>query len=172
MPASGVPFLVRGMLFFRFFARLPSPAIPCGQCMTLLPGYSGGRPVPADRLSRSSARKCPAPSGGLCPESRPFSFRLPTNELPPFAPRRGFWHPTRPADYAAGRPGFLLQTVTSFLRPGLRHYYGFICHLAPLRSTLSLLLSLPFRRLRGTIQGFPSYLGLPASYRILYTQRG
>jgi hypothetical protein len=135
--------------------------------MTFLPSYSGGRPVPADRLSRSSARKCPVPSDGLCPESRPFSFRLPSNELPPFARHQGFWHLTPPANQASGHPGFLLQTVTSFLRPGLHHYYGFICHLAPLRSTLSFLLSLPYRQLPGTIRGFPSYLGLPASCRIL-----
>ena len=113
--------------------------------MTFTPAYSGGRPVPADRLSRSSARKCPVPSDGLCPESRSFSFRLPSNELPPFALRQGFWRLTPPADQAAGRPGFLLQTVTSFLRPGLHYYYGFICHLAPLRLTLSLLLNLPTR---------------------------
>jgi hypothetical protein len=75
--------------------------------------------------------------------------------------------PDTPRGQAASRPGFLLQTVTSFLRPGLRHYYGFICHLAPLRLTLSLLLNLPIRRLRGTIQGFPSYLGLPVSYSTL-----
>ena len=140
--------------------------------MTFLPGYSGGRPVPADRLSRSSARKCPAPSGGLCPKSRPFSFRLPSNELPPFAPRRGFWRLTRPANQVAGHPGFLLQTVTSFLRPGLRHYYGVICHLAPLRLTLSLLLNLPIRRLHGTIQGFPSYFGLPVGYSTLNRSTG
>lgn len=38
--------------------------------------------------------------------------------------------------HATGRPGFLLQTVTSFLRPGLHHYYGIFCHLAPHRKTL------------------------------------
>jgi hypothetical protein len=140
--------------------------------MTFSPGYSGGRPVPADRLSRSSARKCPAPSDGLCPESCPFSFRFPSNELPPFAPRQGFWRLTPPANQAAGHPGFILQTVTSFLRPGLHHYYGFICHLAPLRSTLSLLLNLPIRKLHGTIQGFPSYLGLPVSYSTLNHSTG
>jgi hypothetical protein len=140
--------------------------------MTFSPGYSGGRPVPADRLSRSSAGKCPAPSDGLCPESCPFSFRLPSNELPPFAPRQGFWRPTRPADHAAGHPGFVLQTVTSFLWPGLRHYYGFICHLAPLRSTLSLLLCLTIRKPHGTIQGFPSYLGLPVNYATLSHSTG
>jgi hypothetical protein len=32
---------------------------------------------------------------------------------------------------ATGHPGFLLQSVTSFLRPGLCHYYGIFCHLAP-----------------------------------------
>ena len=129
--------------------------------MTSLPGYSGGRPVPADRLSRSSAKKCPVPSDGLCPESRPFSFRLPSNELPPFAQRQGFWHPTPPANQAAGHPGFLLQTVTSFLRPGLRHYYGFICHLAPLRSTLSLLLNLTIRETLRNDTRLPQLLRAP-----------
>ena len=133
--------------------------------MTSSPGYSGGRPVPADRLSRSSAGKCPVPSDGLCPESRPFSFRLPSNELPPFAPRQGFWRLTSPADQAAGRPGFLLQTVTSFLRPRLHHYYGFICHLAPLRSTLSFLLNLPIRILQRNDTRLPQLPRAPCELR-------
>lgn len=117
-------------------------------------------------------RKCPVPSDGLCPESCPFSFRLPSNELPPFAPRQGFWRRTPPANQAAGHPGFILQTVTSFLRPGLHHYYGFICHLAPLQLTLSLLLCLLIRLLHGTVQGFPSYLGLPVNYPTLTHSTG
>ena len=120
----------------------------------------------------SSARKCPVSSDGLCPESRPFSFRLPSNELPPFAPRQSFWRLTPPANQAADRPGFLLQSVTSFLRPGLSHYYGVICHLAPLRSTLSLLLCLPIRKILGAIQGFPSYFGLPVNYPTLSHSTG
>ena len=140
--------------------------------MTPPPVYSRGQPVPADRLSRSSARKCPVPSDGLWPDEHSFSFRFPSNELPPFASRQRFWLLTSPANRAAGHPSFTLQTVTSFHRPGLHHYYGFICHLAPLRSTLSLLLSLTYRLLHGMIQGFPSYLGLPASYRILNLSTG
>src|SRR5664279_2734501 len=172
------PYLLPGflsslvLLLFRFFSRLTPPAIPCGQCMTPPTVYSRGQPVPADRLSRSSARKCPVPSDGLWPEEHSFSFRFPSNELPPFASRQRFWLLTSPANRAAGHPSFTLQTVTSFHRPGLHHYYGFICHLAPLRSTLSLLLSLTYRLLHGMIQGFPSYLGLPASYRILNLSTG
>ena len=130
---------------FRFFSRLTSSSIPYGQCMTPPPGYSRGQPVPADRLSRSSARKCPVPSDGLWPDEHTFAFRFPSNELPPFAQRQRFWLLTPPTNQAAGHPGFLLQSVTSFLRPGLSHYYGVICHLAPLRSTLSILLNLTIR---------------------------
>ena len=57
----------------------------------------------------------------------------------------GFWLVPAPANLAAGHPGFLLQTVTRFLRPGFQHYYGFICHLTPLRSVSSLLLSFTIR---------------------------
>jgi hypothetical protein len=42
-----------------------------------------------------------------------------------------------------GRSGFTLHTVTSFHRPELQHYYGFICHLTSLRSASSFLLNLP-----------------------------
>jgi len=154
MPASGAPFLV-GSTPLPVLLLVSVTCYPLRAMYDFFPGYSDGRPVPADRLSRSSAQKCPAPSGGLCPELHPFSFRFPSNELPPFAQRQGFWRLTPPADQAAGRPGFLLQTVTSFLRPGLRHYYGVICHLAPLRSTLSFLLSLPIRRLRGRYKASP-----------------
>ena len=99
-------------------------------------------------------------------------FRLPSNELPPFALRPGFWRLTSPANQVAGHPGFLLQTVTSFLRPGLHHYYGFICHLAPPRSTLSFLSGFPLPLLLGTVQGFPSYFGLPVSYATLTHSTG
>ena len=46
--------------------------------------------------------------------------------------------------------------VTLLLRPRLIHYYGFICHLTPLRLTLKLPLEslLPFS---GMMPGFPSY---------------
>ncbi|TRO80315.1 hypothetical protein FL622_11845 [Desulfuromonas acetexigens] len=68
------------------------------------------------------------------------SVRKPSNELPPFAFRYGFWLAAAPTDQAVSRPGFTLQTVTSFHRPGLHHYYGFICHLTPRRSGLGSLL--------------------------------
>ena len=50
-----------------------------------------------------------------------------------------FWLPLAPLDTTNGHLGFILHTVTSFHRPRLNHYYGFICHLAP-TSTLSFLL--------------------------------
>jgi hypothetical protein len=46
--------------------------------------------------------------------------------------------------FATGHPGFTLQSVTSFHRPGFHHYYGIVCHLAPLQKALSLLLRLPY----------------------------
>lgn len=39
-----------------------------------------------------------------------------------------------------GRSGFLLHTVTGFLRSELTHYYGLICHLLQLRFGLTLIL--------------------------------
>jgi len=57
---------------------------------------------------------------------------------------RCFWRPQPPADQTAGRLGFILQTVTSFHRPRLIHYYGFIRHLAVLRSPLELPLEGPY----------------------------
>jgi hypothetical protein len=140
--------------------------------MSHVTGYSGERPVTADRFSRSSAVKCPVPSDGLGSDSIPFLCRLPSNELPPFAFQQGFWRLSAPTNQAVGHPGFILQSVTSFHRPGFHYYYGVICHLAPLRSTLSLLLDLPILFLSGTIQGFPSYLGLPVSCRILKHSTG
>ena len=40
------------------------------------------------------------------------------------------------ANQVASHPDFLLQSVTSFHRSGLHHYYGFICHPAPLQTRL------------------------------------
>ena len=37
-----------------------------------------------------------------------------------------------PAPPARGRSGFALHTVTGLHRPELHHYYGVICHLAPI----------------------------------------
>ena len=60
----------------------------------------------------------------------------------PSQPRALLASPLAPTNATAGHPGFLLQTVTCFLRPGFPHYYGVICHLTPLRSALSFLLYL------------------------------
>jgi len=70
-----------------------------------------------------------------------------------------------PADQTAVRPGFFLQSVNSFLRPELLHYYGFICHLTPLRMTSILLLCLPGRPWfsDGSVQSFPTYCGFPVN---------
>lgn len=98
-------------------------------------------------------------------------FRKPSNKFPPFALRCGFWLTTVPIDQAAGHPGFTLQTVTSFHRPGLHHYYGFICHLTPRRSTSDCPLCLPYpipdHSGIETMQGFPNYLGFPVDDPIL-----
>lgn len=161
-----------GYLFFRFFSRLPSPSIPYGQCMRILPGYSGGRPVTADRLSQSSAIKCPVPSDGLCPDLSPYLFRFPSNELPPFAFRQGFWLLPAPTNLAMGRPSFTLQSVTSSHRPGLQHYYGFICHLAPLRLTLESPLGSPYPLPSRNDTRLPQLPPAPISYATLYHSTG
>jgi hypothetical protein len=161
-----------GYLFFRFFSRLPSPSIPCGQCMRILPGYSSGRPVAADRLSQSSAIKCPVPSDGLCPDLSPNLFRLPSNELPPFAFRQGFWLLPAPTNLVMGRPGFTLQSVTSFHRLGLHHYYGFICHLAPLRLILESPLGSIYPLTSRNDTRLPQLPLVPISYATLYHSTG
>jgi len=98
-----------------------------------------------------------------------FDFRKPSNQLPPFATDGAFGFSTSPYEQAAGHPGFLLQTVTRFLRPGFLHYYGFICHLTPLRSVSSLLLSFTIRSGYSgrNDMGFPSYLRFPVNSPIL-----
>jgi len=57
----------------------------------------------------------------------------------PLRNQRRFWLPLTPLHHGNGLLGFPLRTVTSFHRPRLHHYYGFICHLAP-TSTSSFLL--------------------------------
>lgn len=69
--------------------------------------------------------------------------------------------------FARCRRGFPLQTVTSFHRPRLIHYYGFICHLTSHRSLLELPLDAalpashasPMGELTrpAMMPGFPSY---------------
>lgn len=69
---------------------------------------------------------------------------------------------------ADSRLSFLLHTITGFLRLCLCHYYGVICHLASNFILSFLLMKLSWLSLIArTIQGFPSYLWLPVSNRIL-----
>jgi hypothetical protein len=42
-----------------------------------------------------------------------------------------FWRTCPRVDKATRLPGFTLQSVTRLHRPGIPHYYGFICHLTP-----------------------------------------
>lgn len=88
-------------------------------------------PRPAGRL----VLRVPIPSGF---ESLRINFL-------PSQPKALLASPSAPANHAAGRPGFLLQSVTRFHWPGFQHYYGFLCHLTPLRFVLSLLLSSSIR---------------------------
>jgi hypothetical protein len=150
----------------------PSPSIPKGNLRQPVPVTSDGRPLSAEGLLQPTADSVSRPIGRLVSGSTFKSwFRKPSNKLPPFALRCGFWLTTAPVDQATVHPGFTLQTVTSFHRPGLHHYYGFICHLTPRRSTSGcpLCLSYPTPDHSGieTMQGFPSYLGLPVNYPIL-----
>lgn len=57
---------------------------------------------------------------------------------------------------ADGQLGFLLHTITGFLRPSLTHYYGFICHLTPTFTLSFLLMSVSGTR-PDAVPGFPSY---------------
>ncbi len=64
-----------------------------------------------------------------------------------FIPSQPIWlltHISPRQTLPSGHPGFTLQSVTSFQRPGFHNYYGIICHLTPLRSTLGLPLCLSF----------------------------
>lgn len=51
--------------------------------------------------------------------------------LHPFTPCGGFWLTTVSSIAADDGPGFVLHTVTRLHGPGLRRYYGLICHLTP-----------------------------------------
>ena len=78
-----------------------------------------------------------------------------------------FWQLAAREDLASRRRGFLLHTVTRFLRPQLAHYYGIICHLTSLRMSLESLLEATYRHILRfafgradavrTMPGFPSY---------------
>ena len=81
--------------------------------MTISPGKSWAkdstvRPsIPGLPLFAFTFRKARVRlSCGLCPESRPFSFRFPSNELPPCAPRQGFWRLTPPVEQSRGSSRF------------------------------------------------------------------
>ncbi len=123
-----------------------SSSIPLGQCAASFPNYSGEQPRKADRLSQRTAFQVPHPDEWLMFGSTLLSIseNLRINFLPS-QPAALLASPSAPANLAAGHPDFLLQTVTRFLRPGFQHYYGFICHLTPLRSVSSLLLSFTIR---------------------------
>ena len=58
----------------------------------------------------------------------------------PSHPRSAFGLTTVPCTFGRGRPGFLLRTITGFLRPELSYYYGLICHLLQHRFGLTLIL--------------------------------
>ena len=87
--------------------------------------------------------KCPAPSSSLCPARS--SFTTSKNIQIYFLPS----HLTRLLTLASPcKPScsFTLHTVTSFHRPELHHYYGFICHLTPHRIILSFPLISPIHK--------------------------
>ena len=105
----------------------------------LTPGY---RPEGDPTVPGRHWLCAPTSSGGLCINpSRCARDQQPLLRLlPPFANRVGLRLGGYPKTSAWGRSGFLLHTVTRFLRPELQHYYGFICHLAP-TSTLAFTLA-------------------------------
>jgi hypothetical protein len=89
----------------------------------------------------------PRPPTALCSTDRAVCIETSLHTcFLPSQPSALLASPKAPANHAAGHPGFILQSVASFHGPGLRHYYGFICHPAPLRSRLGspLARDLPF----------------------------
>ena len=88
---------------------------------------SDSRRVPATttigRFLRPSPHLC-------CPLLNRFSSRH-FSETSPLRNDTGFWRYVARHDQTRRHHGFLLQTVTSFHRPRLTHYYGIIRHLTP-----------------------------------------
>lgn len=76
----------------------------------------------------------------------------------PFASPERFLFHRRTSNTTEVRPGFILETVRGFHRPGLHHYRRLICHQKPPRSVLDPSLSFPY--LLGTVQGIPCHLEL------------
>lgn len=73
----------------------------------------------------------------------PFRRNVRMNFIPSHSDEAFGTHQPLPT-LAADHPGFILQSVTSFHRPGFHHYYGIVCHLALHRKALSFLLYLPY----------------------------
>ena len=137
------------------------------------PGYFGGRPLSqrvfhnltADSLSRPVGRLV---SGLTCKTAS----KRPSNKLPPFALRHGFWHTTAPVDFCDGSSRFyppvcyqLSQAGTSSL---LRiHLPPRTASVRPRVAPCASPYSMPDRSAIKTIRGFPSYLWLPVNYAIL-----
>ena len=91
--------------------------------------------------------EAPRPPTALCSTDRAVCIEISLHTcFLPSQPSALLASPKAPANHAAGHPGCILQSVASFHRPGLHHYYGFICHPAPLRSRLGspLARDLPF----------------------------
>lgn len=139
---------------------------------------AASRLIPLDGLSRQRGRqaltvaKCPAPSGGLCPDS-PLSSDLrnlrtnviPSHDVAAFGSPRP--PPTRrrvvPVLPSRRLPAFIGRNfITTTESSATSHRFTPASGL-PLRCGLS------GNRPPApeTIRGFPSYLGLPVSYRIL-----
>ena len=80
-------------------------------------------------------------------------------ETSPLRNDAGFWHDLARRGQTRRHHGFVLQTVTSFHRPRLTHYYGIIRHLTPRGPVLELPLepALPITTSDRTMPGFPSY---------------
>ena len=116
---------------------------------------SGSRRVPATttigRFLRPSPHLC-------CPLPSMFSFKH-FSETSPLRNDTRFWQCAIRRDQTRRHHGFVLQTVASFHRPRLAHYYGIIRHLTPHGPVLESPLepTLPTTTSDRTMPGFPSY---------------
>ena len=144
-----------------------------GQFTTAFPGYFGGRPLSAEGLSRPTADSVSRPGGRLVSgATNATASKRPSNKLPPFAFRHGFWHITAPAEACGGSSRFyppdcyqLSQAGTSSL---LRiHLPPRTASIRPWVPPCARSYSESDRANSETIRGFPSYLWLPVNDAIL-----
>ena len=144
-----------------------------GQFTTAFPGYFGGRPLSAEGLSRPTADSVSRSVGRLVSGvTNATASKRPSNKLPPFAFRHGFWHITAPADACGGSSRFYPPDCYQLSEAGTSRLLRI--HLPPRTASFRPWVA-PYaksyseadRSVSETIRGFPSYLWLPVNDAIL-----